>query len=88
MRKVLILIACIFSICAQAQQKLNRFHLVDQESGLAIPSVSVAIVKAKLLMTTEKDGIFIIPGDLKRMQDTIMFYVQNYLSLNTIARIE
>jgi len=86
MRKVLILIACIFSICAQAQQKLNRFHLVDQESGLAIPSVSVAIVKAKLLMTTEKDGIFIIPGDLKRMQDTIMFYVQNYLSLKIPLR--
>lgn len=86
MRKVLILTACIFSICAQAQQKLNRFHLVDQESGLAIPSVSVAIVKAKLLMTTEKDGIFIIPGDLKRMQDTIMFYVQNYSSLKIPLR--
>ncbi|MES2428545.1 MAG: hypothetical protein V4560_16305 [Bacteroidota bacterium] len=85
-KKTLILISCIFSLSTQAQQKLNTFHLVDEETGLAIPSVSIAIVKARLSITTEKDGIFNIPGDLNKMRDTIIFSRQNYTSLKMPLR--
>ncbi|RYE55797.1 MAG: hypothetical protein EOP48_09410 [Sphingobacteriales bacterium] len=43
--------------------------------------MSVAIVKARLAITTEKDGIFSIPGDLEKMRDTLVLSAQNYIIL-------
>ena len=61
-----------------AQDKLNVFHIVDSETKLPIPSVSVSIIRAKLAINTEMDGILSIPGDLSTMRDTIIFATQNY----------
>lgn len=80
MKKLLLLIACVFSLYAKGQQKFNSFHLVDENTHRAIPTVSVAIVRARLSITTEEDGVFSIPGDLAKMRDTIIFYAQNYVT--------
>ena len=69
---------------AQAQEKLNTFLIVNSATRLAVPSVSVAIVKAKLAITTEHDGIFSIPGDLVKMRDTVILSAQNYTSLKLL----
>lgn len=61
-----------------AQNKLNVFRIVDSDTKLPIPSVSVSIIRAKLAINTENDGILSIPGDLSTMQDTIIFAAQNY----------
>jgi hypothetical protein len=78
MKKALMFIALMYSTCANAQQKINTFYFIDDETHKPVPSVSVAIVRAGLSITTEKDGVFSIPGDLDKMRDTIIFYVQNY----------
>jgi len=61
-----------------AQDKLNVFHIVDSDTKLPIPSVSVSIIRARLAINTENDGIFSIPGDLSAMRDTIILAAQNY----------
>jgi hypothetical protein len=83
MKKLMIFIVCMASFYVKAQQteKLNTFHIVDSKSRVAIPAVSITIVRAKIAFTTEKDGVFIIPGNLAVMRDTIIIYVQNYLQL-------
>ena len=78
MKKIITLIACVFTFLANAQEKLNTFHIVDSLSGKPIPSTSVTIVRAKLSITTEKDGIFIIPGDLTGMRDTVILNTLSY----------
>jgi hypothetical protein len=81
MKKLLTLICCLIFAYANAQQeKLNVFHLVDSATNKPI-IVSVAIVRAKLSITTEKDGVFSIPGDLKLLRDTIIFSAQNFNNL-------
>lgn len=65
----------------QGQEKLNTFHIVDSATKIAVPSVSVVIVRAKLAITTEKDGIFSIPGNLGKMKDTLILSAQNYTTL-------
>lgn len=63
---------------ANAQEKLNKFYVIDSLSGKAVPSVSVTLVRSKLSINTEKDGIFIIAGNLSAMRDTVILYAQNY----------
>lgn len=81
MKRCLIFLCYILLNSAQGQEKLNTFFIIDSTSRLAVPSVSVAIVKAKLAITTEDDGIFNIPGDLGKMRDTLILSAQNYITL-------
>ena len=81
MKTLLTFIICLYALVANAQEKNNTFHVVDSLSGKAVPSVSVTIIRAKLAITTENDGIFIIPGDLAKMRDTIIIYAQSYHEL-------
>lgn len=76
-----ILLLCIFSVNVYGQQKNNTFRIVDMQTAKPVPSVTIAIVRAGLTITTEKDGIFIIPGDLSKMRDTVIFDNQDYLTL-------
>jgi hypothetical protein len=78
MKKIFTIIACLFTLLSNAQQKLNKFHLVDSLSGKPVPSTSITIVRAKLSITTEKDGIFMIPGNLALMRDTVILNTQSY----------
>lgn len=78
MKNILTILFCFFLLYAKAQPKLNRFHVVDMESKRAIPSVSVIIIRAKLSITTQDDGVFIIPGNLKSLRDTVVVYARNY----------
>ncbi|MES2375185.1 MAG: hypothetical protein V4553_01335 [Bacteroidota bacterium] len=79
MKKLITLIACFGTLFANAQQKMNVFYVVDSLSGKPIPSTTVTIVRAKLSITTEKDGIFKIPGDLSAMRDTVILNTQTYI---------
>ena len=63
-RLLAIIIGCFFCCCSYAQEKLNKFFIVDSDKKTAVPSATITIVRAKLSITTEADGIFIIPGDL------------------------
>ncbi|MES2428547.1 MAG: hypothetical protein V4560_16315 [Bacteroidota bacterium] len=81
MKKLIILIFLLIATNAHAQQKNNVFYIVDSETAKPVPSVSIAIVRAGLSITTEKDGIFVIPGNLEKMSDTVVFHVQNYLTV-------
>jgi hypothetical protein len=86
MKKLLTLVCCIIVTCANAQQeKNNKFYIVDGVTNKPM-IVSVAMVRAKLSITTEKDGIFIIPGNLAQMRDTIIFSAQNYADLKMSLR--
>lgn len=76
--KILLLILNFIAVTALGQQQLNKFHIVDAETNKAVPFVSVVIRRAKLSITTEKDGVFIIPGNILAMRDTIVFQAQNY----------
>jgi len=67
-----------------AQQKINTFHVVDSLTKKAVPSVSISIVRAKLAISTEKDGVFSIPGDLSKMRDTVIINAQGYVSYKTM----
>lgn len=78
MKTLLVAITCLLSLNTRAQLKMNTFCIVDDSTKSAIPFVSISIVRAKLSITTEKDGIFKIPGDLTRMHDTIIFFAQHY----------
>jgi hypothetical protein len=78
MKKLLPFLCCLFTICVHAQQKLNTFHVVDNKTQKPIPATSITIVRAKLSITTEKDGIFVIPGNLEKMRDSVILYAQNY----------
>ncbi|HWZ35917.1 MAG TPA: hypothetical protein VNW51_07130 [Mucilaginibacter sp.] len=81
MKSLLTLVCCLIALITNAQtEKLNKFHLVDKVTNKPVIT-SVAIVKAKLSITTEKDGVFIIPGDLKKMTDSIIFSAQNYFDI-------
>jgi hypothetical protein len=68
----------------QAQEKLNVFHIVDSISKKPIRSASVTLVRAKLSMSTERDGIFIIPGNLKQLNDSVIIYSQGYSVFKTL----
>lgn len=92
MKKLFTFICCIIGFSASAQtEKLNKLHLVDKITNKPVIT-SVAIIKAKLSITTEKDGIFMIPGDLKRMTDSIIFSAQNYedvkMSLKALSTMD
>ncbi|WP_214071045.1 hypothetical protein [Mucilaginibacter sp. dw_454] len=78
MKNILTAIICLLTLRVTAQQKMNKFQIVDSLSGKPVPSASVTLVRAKLSINTEKDGIFIIPGDLAVLRDTVIFYAQNY----------
>lgn len=78
MKKTFTLIACIFTLAANAQEKFNTFHIVDSLSGKPVASTTVTIIRAKLSITTERDGIFKIPGDLGRLRDTVILSTQGY----------
>lgn len=86
MKKITALLLCLFSLLANAQEKLNKFHVVDSLSGKAVPSVSITLVRAKLSINTEKDGIFMIPGNLAILRDTVILYAQNYKSCKMLLR--
>ncbi|GAA4085178.1 hypothetical protein [Mucilaginibacter panaciglaebae] len=85
MKKIVVLF-CLFPFLADAQGKLNKFHVVDSLSGKAVPSVSVTLVRARLSINTEKDGIFMIPGNLASLRDTIILYAQNYKPNQLLTR--
>lgn len=92
MKSLFTIIYCVITLAASAQtEKLNKFYLVDKITNKPVIS-SVAIVKAKLSITTEKDGIFMIPGELNKMNDSIIFSAQNYqdvkMSLNELSRAD
>ncbi len=77
MKRMILCLLCILTLSLKGQEK-NVIYIADKTTKLIIPSVTVAIARAKLAITTEKDGVFTIPGDLKRMRDTVIFAVQNY----------
>lgn len=84
MKRLLLIICCIISAAGYAQkppQKVNTFHVVDSSTGKPVPYTSISILKAKLAITTEADGVFNIPGDLGAMQDTITLNAQTYIQL-------
>ena len=81
LKKLYALVICFFVLRAAAQQKLNTFHIVDSKTNKAAPFVSVTILRARLAITTEEDGIFIIPGNISAMRDTVVFSAQNYVPL-------
>jgi hypothetical protein len=79
MKEIITLITCLLlALMVTAQDKMNKFHVVDSLSGKPVPSVAVTLVRAKLSINTEKDGIFIIPGNLALLRDTVILYAQNY----------
>ncbi|MFD2147190.1 hypothetical protein [Mucilaginibacter antarcticus] len=81
MKTLIIIAACLLAFVANAQDKMNKFHIVDSLTEKPMPQTSVTIVRAKLSIATEKDGVFIIPGDLSNMQDTVILNSQNYRQL-------
>ncbi len=88
-KKLITLLICLFTLHGFAQEKLNTFYIIDSSTKKAAPFVSVTILRARLSITTEKDGVFIIPGDLATMNDTVVFAAQNYnqvkIQINTLA---
>lgn len=79
-----LLLVCVTRV--HAQDKLNLFNIVDSDTKLPIPSVSVSIIRARLAINTESDGKFSIPGDLSTMRDTIIFAAQNYQVFKSTIR--
>jgi len=92
LKKLFTVALCLLTLHVFAQQKLNIFHIVDSNTNQAAPFVSVTILRARLSITTEKDGIFIIPGNLTTMKDTVVFAAQNYIQqkfpLNSLAHLD
>jgi hypothetical protein len=78
MKGLITLLLGLITLSVQAQLKTNTFHVVNKETLKPVPSVTIAIVRAGLSITTENDGIFSIPGDLSKMRDTVVIYAQNY----------
>lgn len=78
MKTLFTFLLLVFVTSVHAQDKLNVFHILDSDTKLPIPSVSVSIIRARLAINTENDGIFSIPGDLSAMRDTIILAAQNY----------
>ena len=76
----LLLFSLTYSNKILAQEKLNVFTVVDSITKKPIPSASIVVMRAKLAISTEKDGIFIIPGNLKKMRDTVIVSAQSYSS--------
>lgn len=81
MKRILLIICSIATVTGYAQQpqKVNTFHVVDFNTKEPIPYTSIKILKAKLAITTEADGVFNIPGDLAAMRDTIVLSAQTYV---------
>jgi hypothetical protein len=75
----IIITGWLFTFYANAQQRTNKFQVIDSKSKLAIPAVSMIILRAGIAITTEEDGVFIIPGNLAVMNDTVMLNAQNYM---------
>src|ERR1700712_2755215 len=94
MKRILLLIFCIVSTVSYAQQapKINTFHVVDVSTKKPIGYATINILKAKLAIATESDGVFIIPGNLAAMRDTIILNAQTYiplkLPLSTLATMD
>ncbi|MBC7759876.1 MAG: hypothetical protein H7069_13540 [Phormidesmis sp. FL-bin-119] len=80
MRCIFMIFCCFLWVGVKAQKKLNTFHVIDSVSGKAIPAVSITIIRAKLAISTEKDGVFNIPGDLTKMRDTVIVEAQGYMA--------
>lgn len=85
MYRILTVLVLLMYFTASAQQVakpkeiVNSFQIVDEVSKKAVASVSVTILRAELSITTEKDGIFNIGGDLSKMRDTVVFELLGYL---------
>jgi hypothetical protein len=86
MKSIITLIFCLFTLLVNAQDKLNKFHIIDSVSSKPVPSVAVTLIRAKLSITTEKDGIFMVPGNLALLRDTVMLYAQNYKPRKILLR--
>jgi len=91
MKRILLIICCIISAAGYAQ-KVNTFHVVDSSTGKPVPYTSISILKAKLAITTEADGVFNIPGKLGALRDTITLNAQTYaplkLALSKLATVD
>ncbi len=81
MKQFLIILLALVTVTAKAQLKNNTFHIVDTQTLKPIASATIAILRAGLSITTEKDGIFSIPGDLSEMRDTVAISAQLYITL-------
>lgn len=92
MRRLICFVLFTLVSSVYGQEKINAFTIVDSATKLVIPSVSVAIVRARISITTEKDGVFSIPGDLQAMSDTVILSAQNYfssrLSINSLHDLD
>ncbi|MES2829855.1 MAG: hypothetical protein V4687_16980 [Bacteroidota bacterium] len=71
-------LTCLVFGTSLAQKKVNTFQVVDSATLKPVAAVSIAIVRAKLAISTERDGIFNIPGDLTKMRDTVIISAQGY----------
>jgi|GEM_PF-883644 hypothetical protein len=94
MKRILLIICCIVSAPGYAQQpqKVNAFHVVDSGTGKPVPYTTIIILRAKLAIATEDNGVFHIPGNLAVMRDTIALNAQTYaplkLPLNKLATMD
>lgn len=88
MKKLLIFVCSLINFCVSAQNtpavkpKLNTFHIIDSLTKKPVIT-TIIIARAGLTITTEKDGIFVIPGDLAKMRDTVILNSQGY----TVTRL-
>ncbi|MFD2147184.1 hypothetical protein [Mucilaginibacter antarcticus] len=80
MKKLLTFVFGLIACAVQAQVKNNTFHVVDKQTNKPVASATIAILRASLSITTEKDGIFSIPGDLSIMKDTVVISAQRYIA--------
>jgi len=78
MYRYFLLFFLVISSLAFGQQKVNTFRIVDSLSKKPIASAIVSLIRSKLSISTESDGIFNIPGDLKLLRDTVIISAQGY----------
>ncbi|GAB3936225.1 hypothetical protein GCM10028827_38940 [Mucilaginibacter myungsuensis] len=75
-----------WGLTSLAQIKMNNFRIVDAETKLPIPYVSISLSRANVAMNTEQDGLLSIPGDLATFRDTVFIAAQNYLIIKAPIR--
>jgi hypothetical protein len=78
MKKYYAILLLLLSSSVFGQQKLNTFRVVDSVSKKPIAFATVSLIRSKLSISTESDGIFNIPGDLKLLRDTVLISAQGY----------
>jgi hypothetical protein len=77
-KKYCAILLILLSSSVYGQQKLNTFRVVDSLSKKPIAFATVSLIRSKLSISTESDGIFNIPGDLKLLRDTVLISAQGY----------